>query len=268
MARIDCGDSRSIYYEHHQGSAVPVVLIHGWAMSSRMWAGTIEALRADGHAVIAIDLRGCGQSDRDFADMSIAALAGDVVDVVRRASPTRPVVLNGWSLGGAVATQAAALLGADAAGLILTCGASPRFTRADDFPHGGEPDSAAAWAAALAADRAGFFRGLAEGVCAREVSPSTIDWMWTSFIDSGPGVIDQLIDLAQIDQRELLAGLSIPVLSVVGGADPILDPEIGLAAARIARSGSAVTFDGCGHAPHLEQPAEYHSALRRFLADV
>ena len=118
MARIDREDGREVYYEYHRGADTPVVLIHGWAMSSRIWAGLIEALQDAGHAVIAVDHRGCGQSDRDFADMSVAALAEDVAAIVRHCT-SAPVVLNGWSLGGAVAAEAARLLCPQTAGLIL-----------------------------------------------------------------------------------------------------------------------------------------------------
>ncbi|WP_295528054.1 alpha/beta hydrolase [Novosphingobium sp. Chol11] len=267
MARLDCGEGRSVYYEYHRGSATPIVLIHGWAMSSRIWAGTIEALTAAGHGVIAIDHRGCGQSDRDFDDMSINALADDVVQIVRKTTAA-PVVLNGWSLGGAVAAQAAQALGDQAAGLVLTCGASPRFTKTEDFPYGGEAESLAASAAALAGDRAGFFRGLASGVCAREVSPDMVNWMWAAFIDSGPNVIHSLLDLANVEQRALLAELSIPVLSIVGAADAILDPQVGMAAAKLARKGSLSSFEGCGHAPFIEDAPQYLSVLREFLATI
>lgn len=264
MARFDLGDGRSVYYEHHRGTRTPVVLIHGWAMSGRIWAGTVEALKADGHAVLVIDQRGCGQSDRDFEDMSIGALAQDVCRIVQRETSV-PVVLNGWSLGGAVAVEAARVLGAMAAGVVLTCGASPRFIRADDFPYGGEPGSLDATAAALAGDRAGFFRGLAEGVCAREVSPATIDWMWNAFIDSGPDVLASLRSLGETDQRKTLAALAVPLLSIVGSKDAILDPQIGLLAAQMAKKGTAATMAGCGHAPFIEDAPAYLAALRSFL---
>lgn len=267
MARFDCGEGRTVYYEHHRGARVPVVLIHGWAMSGRMWAGVVENLCAAGHGVIVIDHRGCGQSDRDFDDVSISAIAGDVAGIVRQCT-SGPVVLNGWSLGGAVAVEAARLLGDRCAGVVLTCGASPRFIRADDFPYGGEPGSLDGFAAALAADRAGFFRGLSEGVCAKPVSAATIDWMWNGFIDSGPGVIQSLIDLGDVDQRAHLAALAAPLLSIVGGADAILDPEIGKAAAALAPRGSLVVMEGCGHAPFIEDPEAYHAALRHFLSSL
>lgn len=267
MARFDCGDGRSVYYEHHNGVATPIVLIHGWAMSSRLWAGTIEGLKAAGHAVIAIDHRGCGQSDRDFDDVSIAALASDVEGIVRKET-SRPVVLNGWSLGGAVAAEAASRLGDRTAGLVLTCGASPRFTKTADFPYGGDQEGLAATAAALAADRAGFFKGLAQSVCAREVGIETVDWMWGAFIDSGPDVIRSLLDLADLDQRTLLTELDAPVLSIVGSADAILDPQIGVQAAKYARKGTTAIFEGCGHAPFIEDAPKYIATLRDFMAGI
>ena len=157
------------------------------------------------------------------------------------------------------------MLGSMAAGVVLTCGASPRFIRSDDFPYGGEPGSLDATASALAADRAGFFRGLAQGVCAREVSPATIDWMWSAFIDSGPDVLASLRSLGEIDQRETLATLAVPLLSIVGSKDAILDPQIGLLAAQMAKSGTAATMSGCGHAPFIEDAPAYLATLRGFL---
>ena len=67
-------------------------------------------------------------------------------------------MLNGWSLGGAVAIDAAARLGSRLAGLVLTCGATPRYTRGDDFPYGGTAADVAATVAALRADRVNFLK--------------------------------------------------------------------------------------------------------------
>ena len=69
---------RSIYFEHHAVRA-------GRSCSStagvrtRCWDTTAPALSAAGHEVVSLDLRACGRSDKDFDDVSIDALAGDVV---------------------------------------------------------------------------------------------------------------------------------------------------------------------------------------------
>ena len=104
MSYLAVENDRRIYFEHHRGDARPIVLIHGWGANTRCWDTTAPALKAEGHEVVLVDLRACGRSDKDFEDVSIAALADDVVKVVEHLGLESPVI-NGWSLGGAVATH-------------------------------------------------------------------------------------------------------------------------------------------------------------------
>ncbi len=266
MAFLDA-DGRRIYFEHYAGAKTPVFLIHGWGMSTQVWSAVIDALCGDGHEVIALDHRGCGRSDRDFTDLSVAAIARDV-DGIARQLDLRPAVLNGWSLGGAVAVEAAALMGERAAGVVLTCGASPRLTRTADFPFGAEASAYDGLGAAIAADRAGFFRGLAGSICARDIGQPMIAWLADIFLESSPRAYTALTAAAALDQRETLAGLTIPVLSCVGAKDAVIDPELGVQAARCARAGEVARFDELGHAPFLDEPERYMAVLRQFLAAV
>ncbi len=184
MAYLDTDDGGRVYYEHHRGDKLPVVLIHGWGMSGDYWASAVEALLAEGHGAITIDHRGCGRSDRDFADLSIEAIARDVAAIVERSGAPR-IALNGWSLGAAVAVAAADLLGQRVAGLILTCGATPRYTQAEGFPHGGTAEDVLGIGAAITADRPGFFRALAEGASGEGASEAMIGWVERGFIATG-----------------------------------------------------------------------------------
>ena len=264
MAHLDADNGKKIYYEYYSGKRRPVVLIHGWATHSRVWDGVIADLRARGHAVVTFDQRGCGLSDKDFADHSIVASIADAVTLVDKLG-LKGAVLNGWSLGGAIALGAASKLGARCGGLILTCGAAPRYTQAADFPHGGAPADVRALATAMNADRATFFSGLTGGVCAKPVSQAVKDWMWAVFMASGPGVGETISDLADIDQRAILAALEVPVLSMVGMKDAIVAPAIGVLAGESARHGTAVRFEDCGHAPFIEDYAAYIAAQAAFL---
>ena len=267
MAFLETTDGGRVYYEHFRGDGVPVVLIHGWGMSTQVWSPITDQLCTDGHEVIAIDHRGCGRSDRDFSDLSVSAIADDVIAIVRLLD-LRPAVLNGWSLGGAVAVDAASRLGDRAAGLILTCGASPRLTRADDFPFGADADSYAGLGQAIGADRAGFFRALAGSVCARDIGEPMIEWMANIFLESAPRSYITLVEAATMDQRELLAGLSIPVLSCVGAKDTVIDPELGVQAGELAPHGQLARFEESGHAPFFDEPERYMSVIQQFLGSV
>jgi pimeloyl-[acyl-carrier protein] methyl ester esterase len=263
MGYLERGEGRRVYFEDHQGPGRPFLLIHGWAMSGRAWDTTLAALRRRGHRVATFDQRGCGLSDKDFADTSVAASIGDAVALVEHLG-LFGVIVNGWSLGGAVATGAAHALGTRCGGLILTCGASPRFTCSDDFPHGATTDEIGALIGSMAADRASFFKGVSQAVCARPVGQAVEDWLWSMFMQAGPAADDSLLDLAKVDQRAMLSGLGAPVLSIVGGADTFVPAEIGEAAADMARDGTAVRFEGCGHAPFLEDFPGYMDAISAF----
>ena len=136
MAMLNVDGDKAIYYEHHAGSGRPVVLVHGWGMSCRVWDTVLPALLDAGHRVVSLDHRACGSSDKDFEDTSIAAIAADVVALVDHLSLDHPVI-NGWSLGGAVVAEVAGKLGDHLGGLVLTCGATPRYVQDVDYPHGG-----------------------------------------------------------------------------------------------------------------------------------
>ncbi|GJF03754.1 MULTISPECIES: alpha/beta fold hydrolase [Pseudonocardia] len=256
MAHLDVEGSHRIYFEHHPGTGTPVVLVHGWAVNGRCWDTVAPALRSAGHEVVVLDLRCCGRSDLDFADVSIDAMAGDVVAVCEHLGLDHPVV-NGWSLGGAVAAAAVARLGDAAGGLVLTGGATPRYTAAPDWPHGGTTDDVEGVLGAAAADRASTFRGVTQAVCAVPVGDDVNNWMWAMFMAAGPRVDDSLRDLASTDQRDLLRGLAVPVLLLHGRQDAFVPFDGAEAAAALIPDARLVAFDASGHAPFLEERDRY-----------
>jgi non-heme chloroperoxidase len=256
MALIAVENGRRVYFEHRRGSRRPVLLVHGWGMSGRVWDATVDVLADAGHATVTYDHRGCGQSDKDFDDISIAAMAADGLAIVDRLG-LEGVVVNGWSLGGAVATEIAHRLGRRCAGLVHTNAASPTY--------GGSADDIRATEAQYRPDRATFLKNLASAVCARPVDPAVVDWMWSIFMQQGAGAIRALHDLGGIDQREMLAALAVPGLVFCGTADAIVSPEIGAQAAAVMRNAELVTLEGVGHAPFVEDFEGYHQPLLRFL---
>ncbi len=265
MAFLEVEEGKRVYYEHHAGTGRPVVLVHGWAADARCWDTTLIALLAAGHSVTTIEHRACGRSDKDFADTSIAAIASDVVALVEHLGLREPV-LNGWSLGGAVVVEAARRLGANLGGLVLTGGATPRYTAAEGWPHGGTPDDVEGVLAGLAADRPGTFRAVAEAVCVKPVGAPVVESIWLAFLESGPGAGATLRDLAHLDQREILPTIDRPVLLLCGREDGFVSFD-GVAASRaLFPDARLVEFGGCGHAPFLEDGETYRTELLGFLA--
>ena len=264
MAHLQVDAHRRIYFEHFEGRGIPIVLVHGWAVDSRCWDGVLPALFDTHRPVITIDHRCCGRSDRDFSDVTVGAIAADVVSLVDHLD-LRRVVLNGWSLGGAVAVDAAAALGSRLAGLVLTGAATPRYTRAADFPHGSSEADVTGTIAAIRADRAGTFEGVARAVFAAQPSAAQHAFVARMFMDSSPRAYPTLLDLATLDQRSLLPKIAAPTLIAHGTDDAFVSLDIAHAAAGLLGNAQLSTYSGCGHAPFLEAQSRYCDELNAFL---
>jgi pimeloyl-ACP methyl ester carboxylesterase len=86
------------------GEGRPVVLLHGFPDSGRLWRHQVPVLAEAGHQVIVLDQRGYGRSDKpDEVDAySLLFLAGDVVAVLDQLGIERAHVV-GHDWGAAVA---------------------------------------------------------------------------------------------------------------------------------------------------------------------
>jgi pimeloyl-ACP methyl ester carboxylesterase len=65
------------------GTGDPVILLHGYAETSHMWRPLMAKL-ATTHTVIAVDLRGAGQSSTPAEGYTKAAMAQDIHALVRK----------------------------------------------------------------------------------------------------------------------------------------------------------------------------------------
>lgn len=101
-------DGIALAYDLAEGAGRPIVLIHGWCCDRTYFTPQFEHLAAAGHTVLALDLRGHGESDAPEGDYSMPSLAGDVAWLAAEAGLERPVVV-GHSMGGVVAFELAYL---------------------------------------------------------------------------------------------------------------------------------------------------------------
>jgi pimeloyl-ACP methyl ester carboxylesterase len=100
-------DGVALYIEHTAGRAPPVLLIHGWCCDHRHMAPLAEHFSSRGHAVVSLDLRGHGRSDKPPQAYPISAFADDVAWCCRELQLQQPVLI-GHSMGGIVAYEVAA----------------------------------------------------------------------------------------------------------------------------------------------------------------
>src|SRR5487761_81584 len=93
----------SINYDVH-GDGRPVVLLHGFPDSGRLWRNQVPALVDAGFKVVVPDLRGFGASDKptDISDYNLIFVATDIGAVLDDAGVEKAHVV-GHDFGAAVA---------------------------------------------------------------------------------------------------------------------------------------------------------------------
>lgn len=99
-----------------EDAGLPFLLVHGLASNCRMWDGVAARLFELGHPVVAVDLRGHGQSGKPDTGYDFATLAADLLAVLDGLEWQRAVVA-GQSMGGNVVLELAALAPARVVGV-------------------------------------------------------------------------------------------------------------------------------------------------------
>lgn len=256
---------------HHEdaGAGPPVVLVHGWSLSSAVLADEAAVLARSRRAV-APDLRGHGRSSPS-GPFGLADLARDLGALLDALALERAVVL-GWSLGAQVALAAAAdpKVRARVAALVLVS-ATPRFTEGEGWPHGLPARSVEGLAARVRRDAAKavarFFDGMfvdgeldAPGRARAEAVRAAVPPADPAALLSGLDV------LARADLRAALPALDVPALVVHGDRDPVCPPGAARATAAAIPGARLALLPGAGHAPFLSRPGPFRDALGSFLA--
>jgi pimeloyl-ACP methyl ester carboxylesterase len=96
----------------------PIVLVHGWCCDHTYFAPQIEHFASRGHSVVAVDLRGHGQSDKPQQQYTMQAFADDVGWMCEQLNIVKPVIV-GHSMGGVVAFDIATRFPALPSAIVL-----------------------------------------------------------------------------------------------------------------------------------------------------
>jgi 2-succinyl-6-hydroxy-2,4-cyclohexadiene-1-carboxylate synthase len=246
-----------------RGSGPPLVLLHGFTQTGRLWGPFADQL-ATSRTLVAVDLPGHAESGSVRADLP--ATASLVAEAVRSEIGDEPCALLGYSLGGRVALHAA--LAADlplshvvfigvTAGIEDAAGRASRRQSdeklADDLEASGDVEGFIdAWL------RGPLFERLESGGAAQrsERLRNTASGLASSLRLCGTGSQEPLWDH--------LGALSSPVLALAGSDDNRFAAHA-LRMARLVPSGIASLIPGGGHAVHLAQPEQASRIVRHWL---
>lgn len=243
------------------GTGPDLVLLHGWGLHAGIWEPVIEILSASFRLHL-YDLPGHGLSGPvDYFSL------GDVRAALARSAPARAHWL-GWSLGGMLALDFAALHPGRVANLVLVA-SNPRFVASADWPNAMAPEVLEGFAQALATDYADTLNRFL-GLVARGAPDSTVLRTLRHAMQAAPaptiGALGAGLDILRTaDLRGQLGNLGMPVLWLAGTRDTLV-PIAALRAVVEAHPRQRLyEFAQAGHAPFVSHPQAFFETLTEFL---
>lgn len=254
MPYIKTRDGTDLYVKDW-GEGRPVILIHGWPLSSDSWDPQMMALAEAGFRAIAYDRRGFGRSGQPWSGYDYDTLTDDLADVMKATGADHDVTLVGFSMGGGeIARYMSRHGGKGVVSAALISSVVPYMLKTQDNPHGVPEETLAGIGQGILKDRPAFFRTFfkdffGEGYLTSPVSHATLDWAWRLAMQAG---LKPTLACAQsfghTDFRADLAAFRVPTLVLHGTDDRTvpIDPSGRAAAAGIANS-QLVEYDDAPH---------------------
>jgi pimeloyl-ACP methyl ester carboxylesterase len=269
---VRVGDLRARYWSEGDGDP-PLLLLHPHGAFLEHWLPNFAAL-AERRRVIAVDMVGCGRTDKPDAVYSFGYMA-DFVESFLRAIALDRVDLLGHSLGGGIALALALRAPERVRRLVLVCAAGlgrriPRVLGFMNVPILGE----------IMAKPTRFGLRRFFGLCMYDASIITDAQIALAVaIHSQPGAARAALSVLRESTSVIggvkqsvvdeLAGrlgeLRQPTLVLWGRDDRIHRLAYGEAAAKTIAGARLHLFDRCGHLPNVEHPREFNAVVDEFL---
>jgi non-heme chloroperoxidase len=254
MGTITTKDGTDIFYKDW-GSGQPIVFHHGWPLSGDDWDGQMLYFLAQGYRVIAHDRRGHGRSTQSAKGHEMNTYAADVAELVAKLD-LRDAIHIGHSTGGGEMTRYVARHGAGRVAKAVLIGAVPPVMVKSARNPGGLPiEVFDGLRAALAANRAQFFREFAAGPFygfnrpGAKVSQPVIDNWWRQAMSGAANAHYECIKaFSETDFTEDLQSIDVPVLVMHGDDDQIVPiADSALLSVKQLKKGTLKVYPGLPH---------------------
>lgn len=254
-------------YEAGDSGNPPVLFLHGFMGTGKVWLPTFEKLASDFYCV-ALDLPGHGQTEANLDNLTFDSLAESMAAFIDDSFSTPPIIV-GYSMGGRIALYTALKYPERIESLVLessTAGISDGYERKKRLMQD---------------------TNLSEIMKKSKMRQFLIDWYRQpvfSYLAKHPGLVDRIIDKKSSGNPELLAEVMVrlspgnqpplwdkldqwkkPTLIIAGSIDAKYF-EIGQRLHDNLHNSRLEIIEGVGHIVHLENHKEFMSVLKSFLS--
>lgn len=268
---VEVGEGVHLYYESH-GEGRPLVFIHAWSLSTRVWWEQVHVFR-EKYRVITLDLRGHGNSSKTWDGHTVAQYGRDIRHFLMRLH-LKDVILIGWSIGTAVIQEYLKQFGgADLKGVVFD-DQSPYFFKEPGWRYGLKRgkfthEDLHAYLVGLQTNRYSLSVENFKNYFYEPPPEETLNWLIQESFRT-PTALAACInyDLAHCDFRPALKQIRLPTLLFFGVGGNTFLPETGEYMKKQIPESKLVIFEKSGHCLHLEESKKFNRELERWLASL
>jgi non-heme chloroperoxidase len=259
-------------YVKDWGSGQPVILIHGWPLSSDTWDDQAMAIADAGYRAISYDRRGFGRSSQPWSGYDYDTLSDDLAAIIDYAKADNAIIV-GFSMGGGeVARYMSRHAGKSVAKAALISSVVPFRLKTADNPTGTEQATFDKTAAALNHDRPAFMTeflnkffgvGTPGNIVSQEVLTNMAN---IAMQGSLKATLACLKSFSSTDFRPDLAHFKVPTLIIHGTEDKTvpIDASARLAAKGIAQS-TLIEYENSPHGIFVTDKEKFTKDLLDFI---
>ena len=272
MSTITTQDGTQIYYKDW-GAGQPVVLSHGWPLSSDSWEAQMLFLAANDYRCIAHDRRGHGRSSQPWNGNEMDTYADDLAELIDTLD-LKDTVLIGFSAGGGEVARYIGRHGTQrVAKAALISAVPPLMLKTTTNPGGLPMEKFDEIRQGAMADRSQLYQDIASGPFfganrpGAKVSQGMIDSFWLQGMQAGhKNTFDCIKAFSETDFTEDLKRFDVPTLIIHGDDDQIV--PIGAAAlssAKLIKNATLKVYPGAPHGLADTHKDQLNADLLAFL---
>lgn len=260
------------------GTGSPILLVHGWMGSAYHWRHVMPLL-SDRHRVVALDVRGYGDSDKPYSGYDGETISEDLLQLCSAIGLDRPIVV-GHDMGALPALLLAAKHPEMVRGLVYVDEPLPgynldkftAFTRDNPFVYwwfafNAQPHLPARLWAGREAEMVDFFlTAMAadpNAITAEDKAEYVRQLRKPGGLDGSFGWYRDALETGEQIKAATRTRIKTPVLAINGEYG---HPGVAEQMTLVAESVEGVTLSNCGHLCAEEQPCAFSDALLAFAA--
>src|ERR1700719_2074481 len=271
MLTITTKDGTQIYYKDW-GTGQPIVFSHGGPLTADDWDGQMLFFGQRGYRVIAHDRRGHGRSTQTWDGNEMDTYADDLAEIFN-ALDLKDAIMVGHSTGGG---EVARYLGRHGTGRVakaaLVSAITPLMLKTDKNPTGTPVSAFDELRAALAANRAQFYKEITLPFYGynrpgAKISEGIREHWWLQGMMGGVKAhYDCIKVFSETDFTEDLKKIDIPVLVMHGDDDQIVPiGAAGLMSAKILKKATLKVYPGFPHGMPATNADQINTDLLAFF---